>query len=115
MKCKDCPYWYSNFGPDGTPTDEPSCKYPYDDGYAPCEVDDQPSDHSLNPSPDIYTHHVTITQTRVLTIPVPETDASTPEQALALVAQEYSDNRTNLSDDDWHIVNLQMQVDHIAH
>ena len=36
MKCKDCPYCWAD-------QDErfPSCKYPYNDGYAPCEVEDQ--------------------------------------------------------------------------
>ena len=36
MKCKDCPYCWQD-------EDEkfPSCKYPYNDGYVPCEVEDQ--------------------------------------------------------------------------
>lgn len=35
MKCVDCPYFWKN-------DDDffPHCQYPYDDGYAPCEVDE---------------------------------------------------------------------------
>ena len=35
MKCIDCPYHWQN-------EDEkyPSCKYPCNDGYAPCEIED---------------------------------------------------------------------------
>lgn len=36
MKCSDnCGYWWAD-GDDRFP----SCHYPYNDGYAPCEVDD---------------------------------------------------------------------------
>ena len=36
MKCVDCPYCWADEG-----EKYPSCKYPHDDGYAPCEVEDQ--------------------------------------------------------------------------
>lgn len=36
IKCIDCPYyWWDELG-------EPSyCHYQYDDGYAPCEIEDK--------------------------------------------------------------------------
>lgn len=35
MKCVDCPYhWKEDW------EDYPSCHYRWNDGYAPCEVDD---------------------------------------------------------------------------
>ena len=36
MKCIDCPYHWQDEG-----EKYPTCKYPYDDGYAPCEIEDQ--------------------------------------------------------------------------
>jgi hypothetical protein len=33
MRCKDCPYWWID-------DEEPYCHYQYNDGYAPCEVDE---------------------------------------------------------------------------
>ena len=37
MKCSDdnCGYWWADEG-----EEHPSCHYPYDDGYAPCEIED---------------------------------------------------------------------------
>lgn len=40
MKCKDCPYCWSDLDEDGKPISHPYCHYQHDDGYAPCEVDD---------------------------------------------------------------------------
>lgn len=36
MCCKDCPYYWQE-------KDEkyPSCKYAYNDGYAPCEIEEE--------------------------------------------------------------------------
>lgn len=39
MKCKDCPYFWSDCDEKGNPIDRPYCHYQWDDGYAPCEVD----------------------------------------------------------------------------
>jgi hypothetical protein len=36
MKCVECGYWWADEG-----EEYPSCKYPYNDGYAPCEIEDQ--------------------------------------------------------------------------
>lgn len=36
MKCTDCPYHWQDEG-----EKYPTCKYPYNDNYAPCEVEDQ--------------------------------------------------------------------------
>ena len=35
MKCKDCAYYWKDEG-----EKFPTCKYRYDDGYAPCEVEE---------------------------------------------------------------------------
>ena len=35
MKCADCPYCWKDEG-----DKYPHCHYGYDDGYAPCEVED---------------------------------------------------------------------------
>lgn len=44
MKCSDnCGYWWAD-GDDRFP----SCHYPYNDGYAPCEVDDEESEEEEN-------------------------------------------------------------------
>ena len=40
MKCKDCPYYWSDTDDKGTPINLPYCHYQWNDGYAPCEVDD---------------------------------------------------------------------------
>jgi len=40
MKCKDCPYFWADCDDKGTPIDRPCCHYQWDDGCAPCEVDD---------------------------------------------------------------------------
>lgn len=40
VPCKDCPYYYPEYDSEGNAIDLPHCQYPYDDGYAPCEVDD---------------------------------------------------------------------------
>lgn len=34
MKCIDCPYYYAKND------EKETCHYPWDDGYAPCEVDE---------------------------------------------------------------------------
>lgn len=36
MKCVDCPYCWQDEG-----EKYPTCKYGYNDNYAPCEVEDQ--------------------------------------------------------------------------
>lgn len=40
IKCKDCPYFWSDTDENGTPINRPSCHYQWNDGYAPCEVED---------------------------------------------------------------------------
>ena len=35
MKCVDCGYWWAD------EEENPSCHYRYNDGYAPCEVEDK--------------------------------------------------------------------------
>ena len=40
MKCKECCYFWSDCDKNGKPIGHPYCHYQYDDGYAPCEVDD---------------------------------------------------------------------------
>ena len=40
MKCVDCLYFYADCDEQGYPCGSPYCRYDYDDGYAPCEVDD---------------------------------------------------------------------------
>lgn len=40
MKCKDCLYCYADVDEEGNPTGYEYCHYFNDDGYAPCEVDD---------------------------------------------------------------------------
>ena len=40
MKCKDCLYFYANTDDRGNPIENPHCQYYYNDGYAPCEIDD---------------------------------------------------------------------------
>lgn len=40
MKCTDCAYYWSDCDDNGEPIDNPYCHYQYNDGYAPCEVDD---------------------------------------------------------------------------
>jgi len=39
MKCKDCGYFWKDEG-----EDIPSCHYRWNDGYAPCEVDEREED-----------------------------------------------------------------------
>lgn len=45
MKCAECPYWWKSKN-----EDTPSCHYGYDDGCAPCEVEDDftPDDYYEN-------------------------------------------------------------------
>ena len=44
MKCSDnCGYWWAD-GDDRFP----SCHYPYDDGCAPCEIEDEESEEEEN-------------------------------------------------------------------
>jgi hypothetical protein len=40
IKCTDCPYYWADCNDKGEPIDRPSCHYQWDDGYAPCEIDD---------------------------------------------------------------------------
>lgn len=40
MKCKDCLYFFSDTNDKGEPITEEYCHYKYDDGYAPCEVEE---------------------------------------------------------------------------
>lgn len=40
MKCIDCGYYYPNVDKDGEPISFQNCHYIWDDGYAPCEVDE---------------------------------------------------------------------------
>ena len=44
MKCKDCPYYWADCNDQGSPIENPHCHYRWDDGYAPCEVDDYESE-----------------------------------------------------------------------
>lgn len=46
MKCKDCPYFWSDCDDQGKPIDHPYCHYHWDDGCAPCEVTDDADDES---------------------------------------------------------------------
>jgi hypothetical protein len=36
MKCTECPWHWQDEG-----EEYPSCKYHYDDGYAPCEIEER--------------------------------------------------------------------------
>ena len=40
MRCENCGYHYCDTDEQGNIIGFPYCHYPYDDGYAPCEVDD---------------------------------------------------------------------------
>lgn len=40
MKCTNCNYYWADCDENGTPTSREYCHYQYDDGYAPCEVDE---------------------------------------------------------------------------
>lgn len=40
MKCKNCAYHWSDCDTDGKPIGLPYCHYQWDDGCAPCEIDD---------------------------------------------------------------------------
>lgn len=40
MKCKECPYFFSDTDDRGNPISRESCHYRWNDGYAPCEVED---------------------------------------------------------------------------
>lgn len=52
MKCKDCPYLWVDVDEYGNPTGYESCHYVADDGYAPCEVED--NDAKREPELDEY-------------------------------------------------------------
>lgn len=52
MKCKDCCYCYADVDDEGRPTSREYCHYFNDDGYAPCEVDD--NDAEREPDLDEY-------------------------------------------------------------
>lgn len=40
IECKDCPYFWADCDDNGKPIENPHCQYQYNDGYAPCEIDD---------------------------------------------------------------------------
>lgn len=40
IKCEDCSYFWADCDKSGKPINHPSCHYGWNDGYAPCEVDD---------------------------------------------------------------------------
>lgn len=40
MKCTDCAYYWCECDENGKPIDHPFCHYQYNDGYAPCEVEE---------------------------------------------------------------------------
>lgn len=40
MRCADCPYFWAECDDRGIPIDYPHCQYQWDDGYAPCEVNE---------------------------------------------------------------------------
>lgn len=41
MECKNCAYYWSDLcDKNGKPIGNPYCHYQWNDGYAPCEVDD---------------------------------------------------------------------------
>ena len=40
MKCKDCAYYWAECDDRGNSVDRPYCHYQWNDGYAPCEIDD---------------------------------------------------------------------------
>lgn len=42
MKCADCPYYWADVNEQsGEQIGHSYCHYQYDDGYAPCEVEDE--------------------------------------------------------------------------
>ena len=41
MSCNNCGYHYADCDSSGIPTGNAYCHYYYNDGYAPCEVDDE--------------------------------------------------------------------------
>lgn len=41
IKCKDCLYYWADCDDKGEPIERPRCHYQWDDGYAPCELDDE--------------------------------------------------------------------------
>ena len=41
MKCKDCAYFWSDCDDNGNPIGNPYCHYQWNDGYAPCETEDE--------------------------------------------------------------------------
>lgn len=40
MKCNDCCYFWADCNDKGEPIGKPYCHYQYNDGYAPCEIED---------------------------------------------------------------------------
>lgn len=40
MKCTECAYYWAECDDRGNPIERPCCHYQWNDGYAPCEVDD---------------------------------------------------------------------------
>lgn len=44
MKCKNCCYWWAEVDMDGKPISQEFCHYSWDDGYAPCEIDEREDD-----------------------------------------------------------------------
>lgn len=41
LKCVDCLYFYADYDERGYAHGLPYCHYNYDDGCAPCEIDDE--------------------------------------------------------------------------
>ena len=40
MSCNDCPYFWADCDDRGRPIGNAHCHYAHNDGYAPCEIDD---------------------------------------------------------------------------
>lgn len=49
MKCADCPYYWKEENEEFA-----SCHYEYNDGYAPCEVEDSYDDNEYSYEDDGY-------------------------------------------------------------
>lgn len=41
LKCADCSYFYADCNEQGYTHSSPYCHYYHNDGYAPCEIDDE--------------------------------------------------------------------------
>lgn len=70
MECKDCPYWVIEIDEYGVPTGYGSCIYVADDGYAPCEVEDNeesksPRQHMLASKREVDTNNARVAERRL--------------------------------------------------